>query len=206
MLARRQLRLAAQDALTAAKLGAVIDAPGDWVTQPEKMPAVLMRATRGSKVPMTAGPAQFTTTVTVELESRVVASTAPAAQDAIDALDQLVEVALFTNPQFVGITQRIYVETETEVTAEGRNHFGATKWAIRCECVDAFDPIWDAPEALQPVGAPLEGMDLHADLVNVYDATGTYLSAAFPGAAAPAPRTAGPDGRDEGGLSINLQQ
>jgi len=206
MLARRQLRLAALVALTAAKLGAIIDSPGDWVTQPEKMPVVLLRATRTSKIPMTAGPAQFTSTVTLDLESRVAASTAAAAQDAIEALDQLIEEALFTSGQFVGIAQRFYVETETEVTAEGRNHFGATKWAIRCECVEAFDPIWDAPEALQPIAVPLDGMDLHADLLNVFDSIGAYPGAAFPGAVIAAPRNAGPDGRDEGGLSINLQQ
>lgn len=183
-----------------------METPGDWVTQPEKMPAVLLRVTRGNREPWTAGPASFTSTVIVELESRAVGLTAVAAQEAIDALDLAVETALLTNDAFVGLTQRIYIDTETEISAEGRNHFGGTKWAIRCEFPEVFDPIYDAPAAVQPVAPPLEGLDLQVDLADVFDATGTYPAGTFADAVLPAPRESGPDGRDEGGLTINLLQ
>lgn len=206
MLARRQLRQAAQAALQAAKISASLDAPGDWVSQPQNLPGVLLRATRGNREPWTAGPASFTSTVVLELESRAVGNSGPAAQDAIDALDFAIEQALFTNMGFVELTQRIYVDTETEITAEGRNHFGATKWAIRCEFVETFDPIYDAPAALQPVAPPLAGIDVQVDLVGTFDPNGTYPPGTFANQVMPAPRTAGPDGRDEGGLTINLPQ
>jgi hypothetical protein len=206
MLARRQLRIAALTALQAANLSAVIEAPGDWVSQPEKMPAVLLRATRGNKEPLMAGPAEYTSTVVLELESRASGITGAAAQDAIDALDFAIEQALLTNQGFLGLTQRTYIDTATEITAEGRIHFGGTKWAIRCEFCEVFDPVYDAPAAVQPVAGPLLGIDLQVDLAGTFDPTGTYPAGTFAGEVTPAPRVAGPDGRDEGGLTINLPQ
>jgi hypothetical protein len=59
--------------------------------------------------------------------------------------------------------------------------------------------------AIQPVG-PLQHISITNDLTNVFDATGIYDNPPFPDAVNAAPRTAGPDGRAEGGLDIDLTQ
>lgn len=206
ILKRRQLRTAAFVALQRALLGADIDTPGDWVTQPENMPSVLLRASRTNKEPLIAGQPEYTTTIVLEIESRAVGLDASAAQDAIDALDMSIECALLTNDAFVSLTQRTYIDTETEINSEGRNHFGGTKWVIRCECVEVFDPFSDAPDCLQPVAPPLDGLDLQVDLVGTFDPSGVYPAGVFADAVLPAPRASGPDGRDEGGITINFPQ
>lgn len=204
MLGRRQLRLAALAALQGASLGATIDCPGDWVTQPEKMPAVLLRAARGNKEPMLRGPQEYTSTVTLEIESRAAGANAAAAQDAIESLDYAIEQALFTNYELVGLVQQMNIDSETEITAEGRVHYGATKMTIRCEFCEVFDPVLDAPAPLQPVAVPLGGVNLHMDMLGTFDPNGTYPNPPFPASVTPAPRSLGPDGRDEGGLNINF--
>lgn len=203
-LARRRIRLAALAAIRAAGIAVTIDSPGDWSSQPEKMPALMLRTPRVSKEALVRGPPEFTTTVAIEIETRVWANSGPAAQDAIEAFDYLVEQALFTNHDLVAMVQQFAVDQDTEIESAGRVHNAGTKWLIRCELVEVFDPIEDAPAALQPVAVPFEGMNIHADLTNLYDRLGAYLNAPFPTAIQPAPRTSGPDGRDEGGLQFNF--
>ena len=204
--ARRQLRLAAVAALTGTTSAKTVDSPGDWTTQAPNMPAVLVRAPRGSKEAMCRGASDFTSTVAIEIETKVLGKSGPEAQDLLEALDAEVEQALFTNHALVSLVQQFTVDIESEVSSDGRHHYGGSKWTVRCEIAEAFDPIYDAPAALQPVAVPLVGMNIHADLVGTFDPTGTYPGSTFPGSVAPAPRTAGPDGRDEGGLTINLPQ
>lgn len=204
--ARQELRQAVIAALEVAQLGATIISPGDWVTPSESLPAILVRAARGAKEPTTKGVPAFNTTVTIELESRAQGTTGDAAQTAIEALDALIEAALFTNNALLSMVQMFTVDAETEVEARARMHFGATKWQIRCEVFEEFDPITDAPQAVQPVAVPLQGMDIHLDLRYPFDPNGTYPDPPFPAAVLPAPRTSGPDGRDEVYLSIDLPQ
>jgi hypothetical protein len=153
-LARRQLRLAALAALQGANLGATIDSPGDCVTQTENLPAILLRATRSNKDPILRGPPEYTTTISLEIEARASGSTATAAQDAIEVLDLAIEQALLTNYALTALVQQFTIDTETEITSNGRVHFGATKMMIRCEVFEAFDLVFDAPVAalvpLQP--------------------------------------------------------
>ena len=207
VIARRQLRLAAVEALSlleASNAVSLLDSPGVWPSQPENMPAVLVRATRTGKEAISRSTTNFTGTVTIEIEARVRGSTAEAAQDAIELLDAQVEQALLTNTAFVAMAQQISIEAETEVTAEGTTYIASTRMQLRCEVAETFDPIDDAPEALQPVAPPLEGVDLHADLRNIYDPTGTYGESLFADAIQPAPRQSGPDGRDEGAVQFNF--
>jgi hypothetical protein len=207
MLARRQIRLAALAALQGAALGAFIYTPGNLTSQPEKLPAVLLRAARGGKEPFTAASCDYTSTVQLEIESRVAGYSGEEAQDGIDALDAAIEQALLTNSAFTGLTQRIHVDVETEITAEGRLNFGATKWLLRCELVEVFDPVFGVPASVPPVAVPLDGIDLHVDLAGTFDANGTYpMPGPFIYPVAPAPRNSGPDGRDEGALTIDLPQ
>ena len=204
IVARRQLRLAVLAALEGATSATAVVSPGDWTTQVQNLPAVLVRAPRGSKEPTSRGAPTFTSIVVIEVETKVVGKTGPETQDLLEQLDAEVEVALLTNYALVRMTQQFSIEVESEVNADGRNHYGGSKWVIRCEVFESFDPIYDAPASVQPVAPPLDGMTVHADLANVFDANGAYQGAAFPTAVLPAPRSAGPDGRDEGGLSINF--
>lgn len=204
IVARRQLRLAVLAALEGATSAAAVVSPGDWTTQVQNLPAILVRAPRGSKEPASRGAPTFTSTVLIEIETKVAGKTGAEAQDMLEQLDAEVEVALLTNYALVDMTQQFSIDIESEVNADGRNHYGGSKWSVRCEVFESFDPIYDAPVSVQPVAPPLDGMTVHADLANVFDANGAYQGAAFPTAVLPAPRGAGPDGRDEGGLSINF--
>lgn len=196
--------MAALGVLETSGAAKLLDSPGSWASQPDKMPAVLVRTPRTSKESMGRSTSNFTSTVTLEIETRLPAASAQAAQDGVEVLDALVEQALLTNVAFVALTQEIRIETDTEITAEARNHIAGTRMLVRCELAECFDPIEDAPDQLQPVAPPLEGADVHVDLVSVYDPQGVYGDVLFPAAVQPAPRQSGPDGRDEGALQINL--
>lgn len=194
ILARRQVREAVVAALQRHDVARTILSPGDWTSQPEKLPAVLVRVTRGGKEQLYAGQSNFTTVITIELETRVSANTAIGAQDELDALDARLEQALLSS-SLIRLVQRLQIETESEFSSEARTHLAGTRWQLRCELMEQFMPELE--------DLPLEGVDVHVDLVNHFDKTGTYATP-FPDAVAPAPRGAGPDGRDEGGLSITF--
>ncbi|MGH8541755.1 MAG: hypothetical protein ACRETW_14780 [Stenotrophobium sp.] len=208
MLARRQVRLAALAALQGAGLSASsIQSPGDRDTPSEKLPAILLRVTGEHKDGVAKGQPDFTTSVRLEVDARIQAASAEAAQDAIEALGYAIECALFTNYGLNLIVQQFAsVDTEIEVRADGRRHVGETRMVIFVEVFEEFDPIEQAPAPLQPVAVPLASIGIHADLVNVVDASGSYANPPFPAAVQPAPRVEGPDGRDEGALDITLVQ
>jgi hypothetical protein len=206
-LARREIRCAALQALKVLEITGgvkVINSPGTWTVQPGNAPTVLLRVSRTSKEPISQSTTNFTSTVWLEIETKLTAATGEEAQEAIEDLDALVEQALLTNTAFVKLSQRISIEAETKVVSEARNHVAGTEMLVRCELVETFDPIADAPEALQPVAPPLEGATLHADLASQFDPEGIYGDVLFPQAVQPPPRTSGPDGRDEGGFEVNF--
>jgi len=217
MLARRQLRLAVVAALQGIQSMAgivTIDSPGDWSTPPEKMPAILIRAGRERKESIGKTIPEFNTNAVVEIEARLEEATAAAAQDAIEALGYAIENAVLKDYNIVSMVQQFTsVDTDTEISAEGRRQIGAFKMAISCEMFEAFDPeetdplatTWPAPFSAT---SALTSIGLHADMVNVFDQSGTYTPSADapPYTPTPAPRTSGPDGRDEGALDITLPQ
>ncbi len=206
MLARRQIRLAALAALAGNQFtGVTIDSPGDWATPPEALPAILLRAPDDRKESITKGAPEFTTTCGIEIEARVGAADAAAAQDAIEALCYAVEMALFTNTALMRIVSQVSsVDSRTEITSDGKIHFGGAKMLFSFEVPEMFDSYgqFDTSVGEQPV--VLTSFGLHFDAGAPFDATGTYANPMFP--ATPAPRTSGPDGRDEGALDISLPQ
>jgi len=200
MLARRQIRLAALAALTGASFaGVVIDSPGDWSTPPEALPAILLRATDDRKESITKGQPEFTTTISLEIEARVGAVDDAAAQDAIEALCYAIEMALLTNYALISIVNQVAsFDTKMEISSDGKIHFGGARMTVNFEVPEMFDPFATVlPPALTSFG-------LHFDAGSPFDSTGTYANPLFPGL--PAPRTSGPDGRDEGALDITLPQ
>lgn len=202
ILARRQIRLAVlaavESAVTALSLNADIQSPGDVNTPPNKFPAIKVRTTGDQKQPVTRTVPEFTTTVNVEVEAVLEADTAEAAQDAIEQLGYQLETAILTDYTLVGLTQQIIsMNTTQEVTSDGRRQLGGFKMVIGFECFEVFEPVFTQP--LQSVG-------IHLDTAQPFDGSGTYANPAFPAAVTPAPRAAGPDGRDEGTLDITLPQ
>lgn len=205
MTARRQVRLAVLAALSGASLGATIQCPGDWETPPSKLPAILMRVSGDRKESIMRGPPEFTTTVTVEIEARVEAATAEAAQDALEALCYAIECAIFTNYALTSIIQQVAsIDSVIDITADGRRQLGGAMMTFAFELVEVFDPVLQSP--VQPVAVPLTEVQLHNDMLGTFDPAGTYANPPFPASVTPAPRTTGPDGRDEGALDINLPQ
>lgn len=159
MTARRQVRLAVLGALQAARLGCTLDSPGDWATPIEKMPAIQLRATTERKSGTTPGQPEFTTAIGIQLEAKVQASTAEAAQDALEELAYRIESAVLTNHQVLAIVQGIpAVDSECEISAESRQHTGTMTMNFTFEVCEFFDPIEQSP--IQPVAVSLT--ELHA--------------------------------------------
>lgn len=198
-LARRTVRLAVGAAITTAfPTGYAIQSPGDWETPPDTLPAILYRTKRDDKAGFTRSAPNFTTTVQVEIEARIEAATAAAAQDAIDALGATLEQAIFTDYALTKLIQQIPAcSTEIDITSEGRRHLAGLKMTMLLEVFEEFYPS---------ITQPLAEITIHADLAGTFDPSGTYTGSLFPTAVKPAPRTTGPDGRDEGALDIILPQ
>ncbi|MDA8092347.1 MAG: hypothetical protein M0T84_00280 [Betaproteobacteria bacterium] len=213
MLARRQLRLAAVAALEAIA-GLTVESPGDWNTPASKLPSALVRVSGDHKEGAGSQEPEFTTSVDLEVLLRVQGLTAEATQDAIEALGYSVEQALFTDYSVVGMLNRFSsIETEIEITSEGREHLGRASMRVTGELFESFDPTEAAPlpttwPVAAPATVPLDSVGVHADLTNIYDPSGTYAPSpdAPPYTPTPAPRTSGPDGRDEGALDLQLPQ
>lgn len=205
MTARRQVRLAVLAALRGANLGCDIQSPGDWETPSDRLPAILVRCTSDRKTGVTAGQITFTTTILLEVQAQLEESSAEAAQDKLEAMSHAIECAVVTNHQLLEIVQKfVTIDSTIEVTAEGRRHLGGVMMSFMLEMFEAFDPVYQSPQ--QPVATDLLQVGIHNDMIGSFDKSGTYEPGVFPEAAMPAPRAAGPDGRDEGALNIILPQ
>ena len=202
ILARRELRLAVLAVLQALP-GVTVESPPATATQPKQMPYVGLRCGVERKASVEKRMPEFTTTATLEILARASATTAEAVQDEIEDLANTIELAVFGAPTVIALLQQFgAVTSTTEISGEGSAYQAETLIAIDCELFEAFDPTQIAP-ANYP---PLEGVNLHMDAGRPFDATATYTGSLFPDAVTPAPRTAGPDGRDEGALVIDLPQ
>ncbi len=203
-LARRDLRLAALAALEAIPNIASVECPPVTATAPAQMPYIGLRCGIERKVGSVQQQlATFTTTVTLEVLARVSANTAAAAQDAIEALALQVELAVLGLVTLLKKLQKVAgVTTTTEINGEGSAYQAGVEMSFDCELFEVF-----SPPVINPADyPPLEGIDVHIDAVRPYDANGIYSAPAFPSSVVPAPRTSGPDGRDEGTLVIDLPQ
>jgi hypothetical protein len=193
LLAQRQIRMSVVAALQGANLGVTILSPGDWSTAVSDLPAILVRAPDNNKNQETKALPNFDSDVVVEVEAKVQATTAEDAQDAIEGLGAVIEQALFTD--YVLNRYGCNTRTRLEISSAGKEHFGALKMTLTYGLFEEF-VVADSPV--------LSEINLHLDAIQPFDASGTYPSPAFPGSVAPAPRSAGPDGRDEGGLTFTF--
>lgn len=212
MSARRQLRLAIVGELRTKIPGVYIVSPGDWPTPPEKLPALLVNVPSEQKTSINRGMPEFTTTASAVVQGQVIAGTAEEAQDRIEDLAYRVENAILMGCWIVRMVQQfVSVQTDIECTADGGRHLAGFRMTIGAEMFEAFDPTAEPyPESpwppADPMLAPFTNAQIHLDTATPFDLTGTYPNPPFPDAVLPAPRTSGPDGRDEGALDIQLPQ
>lgn len=212
MTARRQIRLAVVASLQRAVTGVTIFTPGNWPTQQDQLPALLVKAPNARKQSKGRNLPQFDTTVSIQIEGRLKADTPEDAQDAIEALEYRVERAVLLAFWTKQISQQFpSITSDTEVSSEGKTHIAGFKMTVEVETFEDFDPTEAEPvettwPLADPVITPLEGVNLHLDAVQPADPSGTYADPPFPDAVTPAPRTQGPDGRDEGYAEFDLPQ
>ena len=210
MLARRQLRLA-----VVASLGTIcntVSSPGNWPTPVELLPALLISVPTESKSSLGRNVPEFNTSASIVIQGQVTATTPEAAQDEIELLAYQVENAVLMDYSVNQMIQQfVTVQTETEITSEGKQHLAGFRMTIVAEMHEAFDPMLapavDSTWPIVPAATvQLAGVNVHLDAANVFDPSGTYSNPTFPTSVNPAPRTSGPDGRDEGALQITLPQ
>lgn len=216
MIGRRLLRLAVVGALRGVGLtvnGQPVnqESPGDWDIPEDQLPLLTVRTGDENKQAQTSGQPNFTTTCDVVVRAVVANTTAEAAQDDVELLWYSIEFAMLTNFSLLRATQRIAsVHTKLDIKADGAKHLAGIVGVFSLEYVEEFDAMVAPPPLTTwpndpPAPVPLTELTLTDDLVDVYDATGTYANPPFPAAVLPEPRASGPDGRAEGGLTFTLE-
>jgi hypothetical protein len=228
MLFRRQMRIAVLDALNKANLWlgdslVSIDSPGNWDLQhlrseDSALPQILVRTgIEGKASNIKAGLPQFNSSVSIEVMCAVSSTTAEKAQDDIEQLWYQIENILLTDYSIICSVQNVSsVDSKLEIGSSGNDHVAAISAAFVYEGFEIYDsqsfvnqpndPQQPQPQfPVQPEPTVvLDQAGIHFDLTNVVDPTGTYPDAPFPNSVTSAPRTQGPDGRDEGFLDIPL--
>jgi len=207
MLHRSLLRDIAADVLRRAQTIAEerVYTPRDWPTV-RCYPCVLVDCLADHKESIGQEPPAFTATATLDINARIEKDNAVAAREACERLCDEMECALLTCTALLKQIQQVRtIDTTMEFDATGRVHIADLRMSLELEYFIAFNPFADTPPALQPVAVPLERIGIHADLIAPADPSGTYPDPAFPASVTPAPRTCGPDGRDEGTLDIPPQ-
>lgn len=143
-LLRRQVAYLLLQKSIACEFGWEVQEATDWPTPPEKLPAVLISATRDSKQSWTDnGAPAFNTTVTVVVEYRGAQKLSYIeAQMDVDKFCRIIEREIFTNYNLVqAVQQFVSANTNVEITAEGRYHQGAFKMSIDMQVPEVFDPF-----------------------------------------------------------------
>lgn len=204
----QQLTLESAPGIYPTSAGISVFSPRNWTTFKGQYPAIFVTSPSEDRESLGRHSAQqFTTTSTIKISARVtvpaLANDAGAAQAqvALEALKLQIDQALVNNPAITQLIQQIpFMRSEIDVNSDGDQPLGELVMQIGYE-------FYEGPEDFYPIdGVPLEEITVDADLVNVFDPSGTYANPPFPSSVTPAPRTVGPDGRAEGGLDITLPQ
>jgi hypothetical protein len=199
VLFSEQLRELVIAALKAANTlaGANVFAPRDTPLASSELPAIMVDDQReDSESRGNAGFPAFLTTAILLVEAKVERETSEAVKADLSTLRRQIKVAILTDWSIVAsVEQVVGVRTETAISAEGKKHVGELRMQFAFRYPEDFEPV---------ITDQLDGLDVHADLLAPFDPTGVYPDAPFPEAARPAPRTSGPDGRDEAALSITF--
>ena len=209
MLFRREMRIAVITALQKAQLWVdempvTIDSPGNWSLQhlqnEDALPCILIRTSNENKASsIRAGQPQFNTSVSIDVMCVVSSTTAENAQDDIEQVWFQIENILLSDSSIINRVQNVNsVDSKLEIDSSGNDHIAAMSAAFVYEGFEVYDGIKDVVN--------LDNVGIHVDLTNVYDPTGIYPDAQFPQSVSDAPRTHGPDGRDEAVIDIQLRE
>lgn len=197
----------------ATDAGQAVFSPYDWPTSPGSYPSILVHARKERKVSLGPNTPEFDVYTTVEIVARtrspagIADAGSAAALGAAEALKLQIETALINNPLIWAdpaggqrIEQFTSVDSEINTNSEGEMPLAELAMSIEVK-------FYQGPELFFPIPtSPLQTLDINADMVRPFDANGTYSNPPFPSAVNPAPRTSGPDGRNEGALNITLPQ
>ena len=172
------------------------------------------------------GGPQFTVTATIRISARIQLKALPknaasaAMILALEGLQRQIERALINFPPLMSRLQQFpFIRSEMVESDDGDQPVGELVMDVGMEFYQgpedfyplegAIDPLPFDPAGevagVQPI-IPLDGLSITNDLRNVFDPTGTYADPPFPDSVTPTPRTTGPDGRAEGGLSFEFPQ
>jgi hypothetical protein len=193
--------------------GQAVYSPFDWPTTPNSYPLILVHARKERKVSLGPNTPEFDVYTTVEILARVrspagiVDTGSVAALAAAETLKLQIETALINNPLIWAdpnggqrIEQFTTVDSEINTSSEGEMPMAELAMSIEVK-------FYQGPEDFYPIPLnPLQTVNVNVDTASPFDPSGTYPSPPFPSAVNPAPRTSGPDGRNEGALTINLPQ
>jgi len=202
-----------QDDIVAVLTGATaagdqVYSPRDWPTTPPETPILMVQSPIERKESLGRSSAQqFTTTITIRVVGRLTskASTgdagAVAVLAALGVLQDQIERAVINSYDLTRRIQQIAaVDVKNGVSSAAELHLGELVMDFHLE-------TYEGPENFAPIpGTPIDEMAIYGDLVNVFSPHNTFTGTPFDSAATPAPRTEGPDGRDEGALLITLPQ
>lgn len=197
----------------ATDAGQAVYSPFDWPTAPNSYPTIFVRAPRERKVSLGPNVPQFEVFASIEITARTKSAAmvgdagSALALAAAERLKGQIEDALINNPAIwmdpaggQRIEQFSSVDSDLRTSSEGEMPMAELAMTIEVK-------FYQGPEDFYPVVAvPLESVGVNFDAANVFDPTGTYPDPPFPDAVNPAPRTSGPDGRNEGELQITLPQ
>lgn len=176
--------------------------PGTYPSADFATPQILVNSPRERKTSLVRAQPNFNTIAIIRVDARLKANDEATAQINMYAMQYQIEQLILTDYKITTSVQQIaQVDCETGVNADTSDFIGLLAMEFHMEYYQAQE------EYYQPTcPKPLTEMQVHLDLTNVDDPTGTYTNPPFPGSVTPAPRTHGPDGRDEGKLVIDLPQ
>lgn len=181
--------------------------PLDWATTDIQYPAIKVSPSTDDMQSLMRGPPEFLVTSTllivgkVEATGRANDAGAQAALNAAMALARQVLVSVINQYDLTKLLQQFpFVRTQYRVSAEGEQHYAEFAMELGLEYINTEDDFFPV------TGQEIDEVAVHGDLQNVYDPTGTYPDSPFPGSVTTAPRTSGPDGRDEIAALIPLTE
>lgn len=197
----------------ATNAGQAVYSPFDWPTSPSAYPLILVHARKERKVSLGPTAPEFDVYTTIEIIARTKSPAqvgdagSAAALTAVEALKAQIEIVLINNPAIWAdpaggqrIEQFTTVDSEINTSSEGEMPMAELVMHIEVK-------FYQGPELFFPIPTnPLQTVAVNADMAQPFDANGTYSNPPFPSAVNPAPRTSGPDGRNEGALNITLPQ
>lgn len=202
----RQITAEALKVGTAA--GNNVFAARTWPTWSGSYPIIWLHSPAEDKESLgRQGGPQFTVTATIRISARVQLKALPqnaAAAAMILALEEIqrqIEKALINFPPLMSRLQQFpFIRSEMVDSDEGAQNLGELVMDVGMEFYQGPEEFYQIPTD------PLHELSITSDLLNVVDATGTYLDPMFPDSVTPAPRVVGPDGRAEGFLSYEFPQ